>query len=317
MAVRHKRVLAVVGVLLAAAVATEVVLRAAFGLGSPPLVYRDTRYGYAFVPRQSLKRFGHRIYYNVEGLRSEELDRRPRILCVGDSVTNGGALTDQRETFPYLLEARLLRLGKNYQVLNASAGGWAPANELAFLRAHGTHGAKLVVLQIGTHNLWQDELAELSDVRNDRNFPERNPPLAIEEALLRYLWPRLVKRLPHEMTPDAQERTDGELAHSLSAIDHMVAFARSKSTVVVLLFTQDREEIEKPPDFVQKRAATDALGRQSLMALCRKDGIPLIDMLPRFARRWNPVPFRDSVHPNPAGNRVIADAVAEATAALL
>src|ERR1700686_5242687 len=72
-------------------VCVEAGLRWRFGLGRPLLIYLDDSYGYAYRPAQDLKRFGNRVYYNHEGLRSEELQSIPeevreRILCVGDSV---------------------------------------------------------------------------------------------------------------------------------------------------------------------------------------------------------------------------------------
>lgn len=86
------RLLAAAVVLLAG---VEVGLRAFLGLGSPPLSHADPDYGYAFNPNQDLTRFGNRVFYNEHGLRSEPLPRvKPegefRVLCIGDSVTNGG-----------------------------------------------------------------------------------------------------------------------------------------------------------------------------------------------------------------------------------
>jgi hypothetical protein len=47
-----------------------------------------------------------------------------RVLVLGDSVANGGAQVNDEDTWPLLLGKQL-----NMQVLNASAGGWALANE--------------------------------------------------------------------------------------------------------------------------------------------------------------------------------------------
>jgi len=114
--------------LLAGLLLAESGLRLGLGLGRSPLSHADPDYGYAFNPNQNLRRFGNRVCYNEHGLRSEPLPRaKPRdefrVLCVGDSVTNGGVLTDQVDTYPCLLEALLKRRGLNGRVLNASAGG--------------------------------------------------------------------------------------------------------------------------------------------------------------------------------------------------
>src|ERR1019366_6883305 len=132
-----RNVLIAAGLLVILLILAEVGSRVFFGLGSPPLVYANTKFGYAFRPNQSLKRFGHPISYNEQGLRSEPL--RPttgtayRILCVGGSVTNGGALVDQADTYPYQLERILSAKGDKAQVLNASAVGWTLMNEYSFL----------------------------------------------------------------------------------------------------------------------------------------------------------------------------------------
>src|SRR5262249_58482770 len=88
----------------------EAVARA-FGLHTPVLYERMT-YGYRVRASQDIQRFGHRVFYNSYGLRSEPMTPSPaagvtRILCLGDSITNGGTSTDQSETYPYLLERYL------------------------------------------------------------------------------------------------------------------------------------------------------------------------------------------------------------------
>ena len=164
--------------------ATEFSLRTVCGLGSPPLILREAASGYEFRPNQHLHRFGKRIEYNSEGLRSEPLRTLTadsiRVLCLGDSVTNGGALTDQSATFPYQLEAELARSGLNVQALNASAGGWDPANEAGFVRDHGLFGSKEVVWELGTHDLFGGRALPAP---SDPNFPEHAPFSATKRAV--------------------------------------------------------------------------------------------------------------------------------------
>src|SRR5215475_14021339 len=78
-----------------------------------PVLYEGTAFGYRVQPNQDIRRFGNRIFYNSFGLRSEATDSTPkpgvlRVLCIGDSITNGGSPTDQTQTYPYLLEKLLV-----------------------------------------------------------------------------------------------------------------------------------------------------------------------------------------------------------------
>lgn len=146
--------------LIVVAWASELGLRAFLGLGHPPLSHADPDYGYAFNANQDLRRFGRRMFYNEHGLRSAPLPavkpgRELRARCIGDSVTNGGAPTDQIDTYPYQSEAELRRAGIQARALNASAGSWGVENELAWLKKRGLFESDVVVLQVGTRDLAQ------------------------------------------------------------------------------------------------------------------------------------------------------------------
>jgi hypothetical protein len=146
--------------------------------------------------KQQLQRFGNRISYNSFGLRSEPVSPLPapgvlRVLCIGDSITYGGALTDQLQTYPYLLQRVLRgRVGDTVEVLNASAAGWALENEEGWLRENGMFGSRVVVLEVGTHDLFQP-MASRSVVDGQLSFPSHAPYLALQQVLARYLAPRI------------------------------------------------------------------------------------------------------------------------------
>src|SRR5665213_1767020 len=232
-------------------VLTEVCLRIFFGLGSPPLVYSSPKFGYAFVPNQSLKRSGHPIFYNEAGLRSQAI--RPlsgasyRVLCVGGSVTNGGALIDQEETYPSQLEAILKSKGQNVQVLNASAVGWDFSNEYAFLQDKGLFDAKVVVIEVGTRQLFQLS-TETSIVGLDPNLPDRNPSTAIGEVLERYVMPRVRRRLGPS-TPQVQvgwtadAMTEQNYRRGLETLMQIVALVSRSGAKPILLLIPDKDEV--------------------------------------------------------------------------
>jgi lysophospholipase L1-like esterase len=303
--------------LIFALVGAEIVLRVLWGLGDPALVFPDPDFGYAFQPNQHVRRFGHLIEYDANGLRSPPVPAAPgsgtlRILCLGDSVTNGGAATDQSRTYPYLLAARLRESGLKTDVLNASAGQWAAANELAFLKKRGSFHSQVIILQIGTHNLCQAKSG--SEYAGATDFPDQKPATAIGELLTRYLLP-LVPGLgifhpeaapAHVAHPGLVDPCPDDLRIScIRAIRDLIGEARSRGAKPLILLTVYRDEVDN------QRPIAGFL-RQGLFSLAQTERVAVEDMLPRLrtvaAQREDD--FRDYIHPNATGNQRMAEAAA-------
>src|SRR5215213_6427631 len=91
----------------------ELIARFYLGLGDPPLMMTDPTIEYLFKPDQDCRRFGNRIKYNHYSMRSEDFPEHKsdkneqRVMVVGDSVVNGGALMDQAKLGTTLLRDRL------------------------------------------------------------------------------------------------------------------------------------------------------------------------------------------------------------------
>jgi lysophospholipase L1-like esterase len=301
----RKRAAFILGISLILICAVEFSLRAVYGLGSPALILLDPASGYEFRPNQHLHRFGRRIDYNSQGLRSEPL--RPltagseRILCLGDSVTNGGALTDQSATFPYQLEAELANSGLNVQALNASAGGWAPSHEAGFIREHGLFGSKQVVWELGTHDLFGGH--DLPAPSNP-NFPEHAPFSATGELLSRYVWPRLVGGLKDDSPLPTPPNDEAERLACLRLLGSTAAFIQSQGAKLVFLLMPEAREF-KEPDFA-------AVAKHDFLEEATRLNIPVINPYPDLvsSNQRGQSPLRDAIHPNPLGNRIIAKLVA-------
>ena len=301
---KHWKILSVA--LLALLVALEIALRGMYGFGSPPLMHADPDYGYAFNANQDLRRFGNRIHYNGLGLRSGEISMpKPagqlRVLCIGDSVTNGGVLAKQSLTYPSLLEAELKAADLPARVLNASAGSWAVQNQLAFLRKRGLFDADIVVVQIGTHDLFQPKSTG-DVVGNDPCYPDHNPLLALQEVAERYVAPRLERLLSVDQAKAAPR--DDDHAVSLGAAEELVLLVRSEGARPIILLTPNREELERP--------LTAVKWRSGLFTLARRLDVAVVDVLPslRASKLGAGVLYRDWVHPTPEANGIIARAVA-------
>src|SRR5438105_1555304 len=93
--------------------AGELVARFYYGLGDPPLSMADPDMEYRFQPDKTYHRFGHEIHYNAYSQRADDFPphktqpNETRVMVIGDSIINGGALTDQSQTITALLQRRL------------------------------------------------------------------------------------------------------------------------------------------------------------------------------------------------------------------
>ncbi len=297
------------GICLSAACA-ETVARY-YGLHRP-LLYEKTSYGYRVQPDQHLHRFGNTVSYNSFGLRSEPADAEPkpgvlRVLCMGDSITNGGTLTDQLQTYPYLLQDLLRRRVAAAEVLNASSGGWALQNEEGWLRENGTFGSRIVVLEVGTHDLFQ-AMAPASLVDGNPAFPSRAPYLGLWELMTRYLPRRLFLGGDAKDPGTELSKRDPEFARqSVARVVAMAAFVEARAGIPVVLHVEQPASLES--DDEPTRGA-----KRLLVSELAVHGIQLISSAAAMKAGGDELLFRDDFHPNPDGNRVLARLVADAIA---
>lgn len=296
---------------LLAALACEIAARA-YGLHQP-VIYEATDYGYRVAPNQDARRFGHGIHYNAQGLRNDAVAAMApagvlRVLCLGDSVTNGGAVTDQADTISYRLEALLRQRLGQAEVLNASAPGWAIANELGWLSTHGTLDSRFVALIISTHDLFQP-LAPASVVDTHPSFPSRRPGLALEDLVRHYLLPFLMREGgaadPGAAGVAASEAQAQKNREDILAINGIVTQGKGRLVVVFL---------EQGLDRSGDKATLGA--KRELFSLLSRHAIPVVTLGAEVESRGRDAMFRDDVHPNPAGNLVIAEALARQLTAL-
>lgn len=294
------------GALAAMLVLAEGVARIA-GLGSP-LLYERTGYGYRLVPGQSVTRLGNRVIINSFGMRSPPAETLPapgvvRVLCIGDSITFGGSEVDQPQTYPNQLHDLLAATGARFEVLAVSAGGWAMENEEGWLAAHGVFGSRYVVLQVASHDLFQEKEGS-GIVGVHPSFPDRKPLLALQELWSRYLWPHLGKHLPF-VDPGVilYSRTHGDIVRNLASFRRIAQLVRQQGAELVVLFVEQAQGIE-PEDEVTLYA------KSTFLAKLVADGVPFVRSADAIEREGGTSLFRDAIHPNAAGNRVLASEIA-------
>ena len=191
-----------------ALISGELIARYALGLGNPPLSTSHETIEYLYQPNQDVSRFGNRFLVNQYGMRSEtfppekQSSAETRIMVFGDSVINGGNLTDHSNLATTLLQNELSQSSSNPVIVgNISAGSWGPGNWLAYAKEYGFFEADIVVLQISSHD-WKDN--PKFKPLNPNTHPQDQPISAVTEGITRYL-PRY---LPDFSTPQEENTPD-------------------------------------------------------------------------------------------------------------
>jgi len=292
-------------VIVAVAAVLELAARA-LGLGSP-LLYEKTGYGYRIAPGQSVTRFGNLVNINAFGLRGVATTLLPepgvlRVLCIGDSITFGGSEVDQTLTYPSQLQDLLAVRGR-VEVLIAASGGWAMENEEGWLEAEGIFGSRFVVLQVASHDLFQEkETSEIVGVHP--SFPHRRPWFALQELWTRYLWPRLAPHLPFaDPGVVIYSRTREDVKRNLASFSRISELVRRKGAELLVLFVEQPAGIE-PEDPVTREA------KEQFLSMLQSDGVPFVRTAEEMEQAGGKSLFRDVIHPNAEGNRVMAEQVA-------
>ena len=308
-----KVLLVILLVLVGLLLVLEVGLRLLFGFGNPLIYSADEKIGYLLAPNQRTTRMGNRIVINQYSMRSESVSpERPsstlRVLLLGDSIVNGGWWTDQDQTISAQLEtliqkqrSKLQKTFEQVQVLNASANSWAPRNELAYLQRFGTFNAQAVVLVINTDDLFGTAPTSVP-VGRDRFYPSQKPPLAIIEAISRFL----PYKSPPEMAAVNAEGGD-RVGFNLEAIRQIQTLIKASDAKFLLLMTPLLREIGKPGSLDYELKA-----RERLTELTQNQEITYIDFLPIFNSTPEPETlYRDHIHLSPQGNQKVSEVIGQ------
>jgi hypothetical protein len=307
--------LRVAAALLVAAIALlacgELFARYYLGLGHPPLSQTHPTIEYLFKPNQDVRRFGNWFRTNRYGMRSEEFPpqkrtpRELRVMVYGDSVVNGGNLTDQsRLATSYLQQTLTNDLQRPVVVGNISAGSWGPPNELAYLRQFGFLDADIVVLVLSSSD-YDD--APTFEPLNPMTHPTQAPLSALWEGITRYL-PRYINgKVINEagQVPDAQRLPNTrDMEVSLSAEREFLETARAQAVKVLL---------------VQHWTASELRNRQPLQGhayirrIATEGAVPISDDADKLQAQLDAGknPFRDDIHLNDAGQLALAEFLLE------
>jgi hypothetical protein len=288
-------------------IGAELTLRLAWGFGTPPLYQPDPVCGYVMVPSQNIRRLGALNFINSFSMRSPEisLHKTPgvtRVLFIGDSVCYGTTYVDQSKIFTSLVAQRLGAVVHGpVEVLNASTGGWAPGNEVAYLRSRGTFDADLVIFVNNTLDLTQPFW--MVDLSPNGPTPGRRPFCAIEEVLVRYLMPRIsYEWQSHELdTVVEQDDCDqSKVPAMLANLDEARSICQKAHAKFAVIYTPFYD-LKDRPDW---NACV-----QMLMDWGQRRHVPILDMRDQFLTLPNSEVYIDRRHLRPGGHELIAQRV--------
>jgi hypothetical protein len=289
----------------------ELGARYGLGLGHPPLSQPHPTIEYLFKPNQDVYRFGNHFVTNRYGMRSADFPPQKsspaelRIMVYGDSVINGGNLTDQSHLATSLVQQALARdLHRPVIVGNISAGSWGPPNQLAYLRQFGVLDADIVVLVLSSSD-YDD--APTFEPLNPLTHPTEPPISALWEGVVRYLPRYFGARSINEagQVPDpAQRPNKRDIEISLAAIhDFLLEVRREGARPLVLQHWTETEVHNQQP----------IAGYAEIRSVVTDNNTPIGEDGPRLRARQaaGRNPFRDDIHPNEEGQRVLADLLLE------
>ena len=292
-------------VLVCMIVAIELILRFVFGFCDTVLFREDTDYEYIAQPNQNRYRFRKHINYNAHSMRSEEIDSTAVILLgLGDSVINGGGLTDQSELATTILSDSLSKLkGKQVQFLNVSAGSWGPDNCYAYIKKHGFFKAKEIWLFVSSHDAY-DNMEFSGVVGKHPSYPKEQYSFALLELCDRYLMPRLEKKWKKSGKEVSREK---ELGINKKKIDSefnqgfqkLYKLANEHKIPLHIYLHAEINELE--------RRAYNEQG-QKILEFAKNNNIPVLKDLEKDLKKED---FRDEIHLSPKGQLKLAKNVLE------
>lgn len=306
--IRLRKVHVVIAV-FAILVIMELVARFLLGLGDPPLSVVDSEIEYFYRPNQLVHPFGKVFKTNRYGMRSDDFSPRKedprelRVMVYGDSVINGGNLTDHSELATTILQNELAAaLQRPVVVGNVTAGSWGPPNQLAHIRRYGFLDADIVILVLSSHDF--DDAPTFAPL-NPATHPSERPWSAALDGAMRYLprywqWPEQTEYVEPRKQPSTRD-----IETCLSAEREILEAARvARATTIVIQHWQATELRSGQPD----------RGHEEILLTAQQAGSPTFQDAPamRAVAENGSDPFRDNIHINAAGQKALARLMIEA-----
>ncbi len=288
------------GFLIVLSICLEIILRMYFGFCDTVLVREDSEFEYIAQPNQKRFRFRNHAIYNSFSMRSEEVDTSSiKILGFGDSIINGGVLTDQDSLATTILSDTLSKIyGTIIQFLNISAGSWGPDNCYAYLKKYGDFGAKSIFLFFSSHDAY-DNMNFEKIVDNHSSFKSKQYSIALYELVNRYLVNKIKSKLKKKRTQSENLGINKKKDNTLfnTGFSSFLDYSKSKNIPVTIYLHADTKEL--------KLESYNEQG-QEIIKFANDNNIPIILDLENGLKLSD---FRDYIHLNSNGQRKLANTI--------
>jgi hypothetical protein len=269
-----------------------------YGLCSFPLYIESAAFEYIHAPNQDLSIYGNKFKTNAFSMRSEAITEQDTnvILLIGDSVVNGGNLTDQDSLASTILEKKLsIETQKTIRVLNISAGSWGPDNAAAYISQYGLFHAKMICLVFSSHDAY-DNMQHEKIVGIHPQFPNKQPLLA---------WHKIIERgVPFIKgmfsSRDSSNKLNKELgiteAHDFnSGFSYFFKIANEKKIPLLFYLHCTPDELNDNQLYHSGLTIIDTLKANK------------IEYINEIEKGISMNSFRDDIHYNAYGQRFLAD----------
>lgn len=292
-----KNILIILIALFSILVSVEMFLRLYFGFCDTVLMKEDTNYEYIAAPNQNVFRFRNHIIYNNQSMRSPAVDTSNTVLLgFGDSVINGGVLTDQDSIATTILSNLLSSYyHKKVQFLNISAGSWGPDNCFAYLQKNGKYNTQNIYLIVSSHDAY-DNMNFEKIVGLNESFPNQQYKIAIWELLDRYVIPRLYSNYNQKNITEKNLGINkkNSLSKFNSGFQMFANYCNLNKLNLIIYIHAEKDELKKGMYNIQGKEIIDFANNNN------------ITILRDLNYGLNDSHFRDYIHLNSKGQKLMA-----------
>jgi lysophospholipase L1-like esterase len=277
---------------------SELILRIFYGFCDSVLMMEDANYEYIAQPNQCRKRFGNTILYNTYSMRNKPLNPKAiKILGFGDSVINGGSLTDQDSLATSLLSDSLTKyINQTVQFLNISAGSWGPDNCFGYLKKNSGFDSKNIFLFVNSHDAY-DNMNFEKTIGVNKNFPDKQYKVAIYELLDRYVLPKLLPQKNTQNTNDLGINKRKTTSVFNTGFQDFLNYCQSNHLNLVIYLHAEKSEL------AAKKYNSQG---EEIIKFCSDHDVALIKEL---SYSLDKACYRDNIHFTNKGQKEIADII--------
>ena len=254
---------------------------------------------------------GMPFFVNAKGIRGQELDYKRsqnyRILYLGDSVTFGFMIENDRDTLPYKIEKILKDRNINVETINAGVCGYAPSQEYDYLIKEGIkYQPDLVIVSVVLNDVTDkiffkklgDNIAGFESLAQNNIFTHSRFLL-----LLKMLYVSKTKRKNYftvnkELCDDPQsDKFTKYLMQTKDDLTRIQNFCQSHNIKTLFVFFPCKYQLPRKPPLVTPQVIL-------------RESLPFIDLYDCFYQvQHKQSIYRDFWHPTIEGNRIAAQEI--------